>query len=122
MYEGQPMGTTDSVVAATEMSAFARNQYHSKYAWKDADGNPTEDWPDTALRVVTNVMSALGYDYRDEEFRKILQFVTERKFMPGGRYLYASGRELHQTQNCLLLKAEDSREGWADLSSKAEMA
>lgn len=116
------MGQTDSAVAPVEMSAFARNIYQAKYAWKDADGNPTEEWPDTAKRVVTNVMSALGYDYRDQEFRSILKFVTERKFMPGGRYLYATGRPLHQTQNCLLLKAEDTREGWADLSAKAEMA
>lgn len=42
--------------------------------------------------------------------------------MPGGRYLYASGLPLHQVNNCLLLRAEDSREGWADLSYKSEMA
>ena len=42
--------------------------------------------------------------------------------MPGGRYLYATGRPLHQTQNCLPLRAEDSREGWADLQQKAAMA
>src|SRR5690606_22275117 len=52
----------------------------------------------------------------------IYRYITERKFMPGGRYLYASGRSLHQTQNCLLLKAEDSREGWAELLSKSAMA
>ena len=42
--------------------------------------------------------------------------------MPGGRYLYAAGRPLHQVQNCLLLRAEDSREGWAELQYKATMA
>jgi hypothetical protein len=30
------------------------------------------------------------------------QTADQRKFLPGGRYLYASGRGLHQTQNCLL--------------------
>jgi hypothetical protein len=41
-----------------------------------------------------------------------------RKFIPGGRYLYASGRAKHQVNNCFLFRAEDSREGWADLMSK----
>lgn len=106
----------------TQMSKFARTVYTSKYCMKDADGRPTEDWADTALRVVDNVLGSLGYSPDDYEYQKLLQFVTERKFMPGGRYLYASGRPLHQTQNCLLLKAEDSREGWADLMRKAGMA
>lgn len=48
--------------------------------------------------------------------------IAAKKFMPGGRYLYASGRPFHQVQNCLLLRAEDSREGWADLMQKATMA
>jgi len=40
--------------------------------------------------------------------------IANRQFLPGGRYLYACGRPLHQTQNCLLFLVEDSREGWAD--------
>jgi ribonucleoside-diphosphate reductase alpha chain len=43
-------------------------------------------------------------------------------FIPGGRYLYGSGRPFHQVNNCLLLRAEDTREGWADLKYKAMMA
>lgn len=105
-----------------KMSDFARSVYEQKYAWRDEDGNVVEDWPETALRVTTNVLGALGYGPYDEEFQKILSFIEKRKFMPGGRYLYASGRGLHQVQNCLLLKAEDSREGWADLLSKSAMA
>jgi ribonucleoside-diphosphate reductase alpha chain len=106
----------------TAMSPFATAIYKAKYAWKDADGNPTEEWPQTAYRVTENVMGALGYTAADPEFQKILGFITERKFMPGGRYLYASGRGLHQTQNCLLMRADDSREGWAELLYNAGMA
>jgi ribonucleoside-diphosphate reductase alpha chain len=48
--------------------------------------------------------------------------IERRQFIPGGRYLYASGRPFHQVNNCLLLNAEDTREGWADLQYKATMA
>jgi ribonucleoside-diphosphate reductase alpha chain len=106
----------------TEMSAFARSVYEAKYAWKDDNGTVVEDWPQTAYRVTKNVLGALGYTHDDAEFQTVLRLITERKFMPGGRYLYASGRSLHQVQNCLLLRAEDTREGWADLLAKAAMA
>lgn len=104
------------------MSAFARTIYEAKYAWKDEEGNVIETWQDTAYRVVSNVLGVLGYRPGDYEFDRLVELVSERKFLPGGRYLYASGRGLHQTQNCLLLRAEDSREGWAELMQKAGMA
>lgn len=104
------------------MSAFARTIYEAKYAWKDENGEVVEDWTDTAFRVVSNVMGALGYSPGDLEFDEVLRLICERKFIPGGRYLYASGRGLHQTQNCLLLKVEDTRESWAELMSNAGMA
>lgn len=105
-----------------QMSDFAQAIYDQKYAFKDEDGNVIETWADTAHRVTTHVLGALGYTEADEEFQRIEELIRERKFMPGGRYLYAAGRELHQTQNCLLLRAEDSREGWADLLHRASMA
>lgn len=106
----------------TEMSPFARSVYEQKYAWKDSDGNVEEDWSGTALRVTENVLGALGITREDQEFERVYALIRERKFLPGGRYLYASGRDLHQVQNCLLLKAHDSREGWAELLSNAAMA
>ena len=104
------------------MSAFAETIYLQKYAWKNEKDEPIETWADTALRVTDNVMGVLGYTPGDREYEQVLRFITERKFLPGGRYLYAAGRGLHQTQNCLLLRAEDSREGWADLMHKSGMA
>ena len=111
-----------SNVLSSETSDFANTIYEQKYAWRDEEGNVVENWSDTAYRVVENVLGALGYSIDSEEFNKLYDFVKDRKFIPGGRYLYASGRDLHQTQNCLLLKAEDSREGWADLLAKSAMA
>ncbi len=98
------------------MSAFANTIYKQKYA------HPGEEWEDTAYRVASAVMGALNYGPGDWEFDRILKAIEERKFLPGGRYLYASGRPLHQVQNCLLMRAEDSREGWSDLLHKASMA
>lgn len=109
-------------IDADAMSPFARGVYEDKYAWKDADGKPVEEWADTARRVVSNVMPTLGFKVGDYEFDRMIELVTQRKFMPGGRYLYASGRPLHQVQNCLLMRAEDSREGWAKLMYNSGMA
>lgn len=99
-----------------EMSPFAATIYKQKYA------HPGEEWADTAYRVTKAVMGTLGYQIGDEMFDRILAAIEQRKFLPGGRYLYAAGRPLHQVQNCLLMRAEDSREGWSGLLQKASMA
>ena len=105
---------------ATPMSPFAQSVYEGKYAYKDEDF--TETWPHTARRVAVNVLEALGFANDSEEVEKIYELIRDRKFMPGGRYLYASGRDLHQVQNCALYKVDDSREGWAELLYKVTMS
>lgn len=114
--QGLPHATFDG------MSEWADTQYKDKYSWKDEDGNPTEEWPDTALRVVTHVLGALGYGPETSQFQLLVKYITERKFIPGGRYLAMAGREIHQTNNCFLYRCVDSREGWADLVRKAVLA
>jgi ribonucleoside-diphosphate reductase alpha chain len=82
-------------------------------------------WSELAYRVVVHPIKALekvaGRLYQAEE-SALFGLINQRFFMPGGRYLYACGNGLHQVQNCLLLRCEDTREGWADLSWKAEMS
>lgn len=95
------------------MSPFAHTIMQAKYA-HDVGGQK-ETWNEIAERVATNVMGAIGAP--KDTVREVTRMIAERKFMPGGRYLYASGRPLHQVQNCLLMRAEDSREGWAELLS-----
>lgn len=91
-------------------SKFAQDIYLQKYSL-----NGQEKWEDTAKRVVDSVCG----QYLDNETKeKIQQLITERKFIPGGRYLYSSGRPFHQVNNCFLFRAHDSREGWADLMQK----
>lgn len=88
------------------MSPFAHTVMTQKYLH---EGEST--WSDIADRVVNNVVGP----YLPEMVEALKEAIRERKFMPGGRYLYASGKRFNQTQNCLLLKVDDSREGIADL-------
>jgi hypothetical protein len=53
---------------------------------------------------------------------RLYELHNSRKFIAGGRYLYATGRDLHQVNNCVLLNCPDTREGWATTSYQAEMA
>ncbi len=93
---------------------WAYDIYLQKYS---KDG--VETWSDTARRVTEAVCSQL-LDSKTKE--KIYNMILERKFIPGGRYLYAAGREFHQVNNCFLFRAEDSREGWADIQQKSTSA
>jgi ribonucleoside-diphosphate reductase alpha chain len=102
-----------------EMSAFARSIMEQKYSHPLKD-DTKETWENIAYRVSKHVMKAVNAP--KSVVAEIREMIAQRKFMPGGRYLYASGRPFHQVQNCLLLRAEDSREGWADLMHKATMA
>jgi ribonucleotide reductase alpha subunit len=90
------------------MSSFAETIYRNKYA------QPGENWEDTARRVVETVMNP----YFPEDVNKLVKYVSDRKFLPGGRYLYATGKPFHQTQNCLLLTVEDSRESISHLMER----
>lgn len=95
------------------MSPFAATILKQKYL------HPGEEtWEDVARRVVPTVM---GPHFPDM-VEPMTKAVIERKFMPGGRYLYATGKRFHQTQNCLLLRAEDNREDLADLMNRVASA
>ena len=51
---------------------------------------------------------------------QLVYYMTEMKFIPGGRYLWYAGRDVKYYNNCFLLKAEnDNREDWATLANKA---
>jgi len=95
-------------------SKFAQDIYIQKYSM-----GGTETWSDTCNRVVNAVCGQL---LGNKEKNKIKQYMIDRKFIPGGRYLYSSGRAFHQVNNCFLFRAEDSREGWADAVHKATAA
>lgn len=95
-------------------SKFAQDIYLQKYSM-----NSQEKWEDTCKRVVDSVCNQL-VDSKTKD--KIYKLMLDRKFIPGGRYLYSAGRAFHQVNNCFLFRAEDSREGWADATYKATSA
>lgn len=90
---------------------FAHDIFLQKYSM-----NQTETWADTCERVVQAVCGQL---LDSKEKAKILKFMKERKFIPGGRYLYSAGRSFHQVNNCFLYRAEDTREDWASLMQRS---
>ena len=94
----------------SKMSSFAETILKQKYA----QGNET--WEDVATRVVKNVFKSVNAS--KSLIEQTRQYIIDRKFIPGGRYLYAAGRPFHQINNCLLMRAEDSREGWSELMQK----
>lgn len=93
---------------------FAYDIYLQKYSL-----DKQETWKDTCHRVVKGVCGQL-LDGKTQD--KLFQYMYERKFIPGGRYLYSAGRPFHQVNNCFLFRADDSREGWADALHKATAA
>lgn len=95
-------------------SKFAQDIFLQKYSL-----NQQETWSDTARRVTEAVCNQLVNQQTKE---KIFELIRDRKFTPGGRYLYSAGRPFHQVNNCFLFRAEDSREGWADAAYKASSA
>lgn len=106
---------------------FAHDIYAARYK------HPQDrNWSDTAARVVGAVMPSLYYTpgaragslggQIEAAMERVYYLANNRLFCPGGRYLYAAGRDLHQVNNCILLRPEDTRESWAELGYKADMA
>jgi ribonucleotide reductase alpha subunit len=101
-----------------DFSTFARTIFQERYAHDTPDGKET--WEQTAARVAKHVLAAV--DAPQDLVDRVAVAIAERRFIPAGRYLYSSGHDYHQVNNCLLLKAEDTREGWGELVQKAMVA
>lgn len=100
------------------MSPWADGIFKSKYAMTLENGG-LESWDEAAARVAHAVCDDY---YSPDQVAAIEWAIRERKFIPGGRYLYAAGRPLHQVNNCMLMTVDDSREGWAGLAQRATSA
>lgn len=95
-------------------SKFSEDIFKQKYMHEGA-----ETWEQLAKTLVHDV------DYnnllRPSEQQQLVRYITDLKFIPGGRYLYYAGRKKKFFNNCFLLRAEtDTREDWADISWKSE--
>lgn len=94
-----------------EFSFFSETVLNQKYA-HDLPGGGKETWEMIAKRVAVGVFKSVNAPKTLVE--QLTEYIEDRKFIPGGRYLYSTGRPFHQVNNCLLMRAEDSREGWAE--------
>ena len=100
-------------------TSYGEDIFKSKYAQ-----NQYETWADRAKRVINWVCGDMDGTKNillsKEDQAQLVQFISEFKFMPGGRYLWYGGREARVFNNCYLLRLEeDSREEWAALSQRA---
>lgn len=100
-------------------TSFAENIFRHKYAQ-----GPNDSWEELARRLVEDVCGTRwGESFPlmgKEELKQLTQYISEMKFIPGGRYLYYAGRPLHFYNNCFTLRAEeDTREEWAELAKRA---
>jgi len=100
-------------------TTFAENIFRQKYAQGDDDS-----WHALAVRLVDDVCGRFQgkgeplLSVTDRE--TLVEYISEMKFIPGGRYLYYAGRPFHGWNNCFLLKGEeDTREEWGALLNRA---
>jgi len=103
----------------TPMGSFAFDIASDKYFWVERG---EKDWPDVAARVVPTVFSKAKRPIPAERVAWMTNAMALRKWLPGGRYCYATGRPYHQVQNCVLMRAHDSREGWSEQLYKGSMS
>jgi ribonucleotide reductase alpha subunit len=71
-----------------------------RYSWDKPNGGK-ESWEDICERVVENVFSIVDFNGKEDVKARLKHYMKERKFIPGGRFLAQSGRDFHQTNNCL---------------------
>lgn len=100
-------------------SAFAETIFRNKYAMF-----PDETWHQRARTIVEYVCGTAGGKERaildKDTMDQLVQYITEFKFLPGGRYIYYTGREARFYNNCYLLRCEeDTREEWAAVAQRA---
>ena len=96
-----------------------QNVFAQKYAQGDGD-----TWSMLAFRVVDAVCGTAGGTTHPllskSELDQLTQYIDQKKFIPGGRYLYYAGREMKAYNNCYLLRGEeDTREEWANVVHRA---
>ena len=97
----------------------AENIFRQKYAQ-----GPGDTWRNLAERVVEDVCGSQGGEspplMSKDDRQQLVEYITDMKFIPGGRYLYYAGRGLKAFSNCYLIRAEtDTREEWAKVVGKA---
>jgi ribonucleoside-diphosphate reductase alpha chain len=93
-------------------NSFGETIFRHKYALSD-----TQTWEEKAGDIVFDVTQNL---FQRDHQEQLKQYITDFKFLPGGRYIYYAGRQASFYNNCYLLKGEeDTREEWGNLVKRA---
>jgi ribonucleoside-diphosphate reductase alpha chain len=102
---------------------FSEDIFKQKYAQ-----GPSDTWPNLCRRLVNDVCGDRSLTFKlttsplmsKDDQDQLFRFMVEMKFIPGGRYLYYSGRPAGFFNNCFCLKAEeDTREEWGNIVKRA---
>lgn len=99
-----------------------KNQFRTKFSEDIFNHKYRHEGCETWDKLATVLVEDVCRDKLTKtEKNQLAKYITEMKFIPGGRYLYYAGRPFKAFNNCYLLRSEqDSREDWANLSWKAE--
>lgn len=100
-------------------TTFAKNIFEQKYAkykgetWAQRSADIVEDVCGTRWGTTGALMSK-------EDMEQLKHYISTMAFMPGGRYIYYSGKKNSFFNNCFLLRAEeDTREEWASIMQRS---
>ncbi|HEY0077831.1 MAG TPA: adenosylcobalamin-dependent ribonucleoside-diphosphate reductase [Pyrinomonadaceae bacterium] len=90
----------------------ARRVISKRYSLKDSQGNPVEEWPDVARRVVGHVSLAESDEgKRDVFYSTMLDIMLRREFVPNTPCLVNAGKPNGQLAACFVLDVPDSIAG-----------
>lgn len=102
----------------TVLDGLRQKVFMDRYAWKDEEGKPLEEYPEQAwgrvARTIASVEKTAALRKLWEE--KFYYALSDFKFLPGGRILSAAGTGYEVTfYNCFVIPCpEDSRGGILD--------
>ena len=97
------------------LSVNARKVISKRYAAKDPQGRPVEEWTDIVKRVVDHVSNAEMDPTKREQFhRAATDIMLNREFIPNTPCLVNAGREDGQLAACFVLGVPDSLAGIMD--------
>lgn len=105
----------------TFKTSIAENIFRIKYA-----SSPAQTWGAKAREIVDDVCGKGSHGQyaspimSDSDREQLIEYITDMKFLPGGRYIYYAGRPARFYNNCFLLRAEeDTREEWAAVAQRS---
>jgi ribonucleoside-diphosphate reductase alpha chain len=111
--------TTTTAPQTPFRNSFAENVFRFKYAQR-----PDETWEERAHAIVEDVCGTRWGKaiplMSKEDYAQLEHYIATMAFIPGGRYLWYSGRGHSYFNNCYLLRAEeDTREEWAAIMQRS---